>query len=230
MPHAVTHLTQSDHTLELLDERSAIAGALSIEVSGVAAMRLLLQSRRGPIAPPPPLVAGGGGDGKLLWLACGELQVWPEASRSAAQLRAGESLFLALELAVPPANHGEGEGAGAAEAGGSEDTGAGISGTCLGSGGDEGGGGEGGSGDEGGLHESDTVRLRSDRTARFDARLSLRLPAALAARQALREALSPAACLPHVEGAHRGAPQLGSPACWGWHCLRVAALPSLEVT
>ena len=85
--HASPRLTQSDHTLEMLDERGAVVGALSIEISGVAAMRQLLQSVRGPLAPPPPL-AGGGGGGELLLLACGELQVWPEASRSAASTAA----------------------------------------------------------------------------------------------------------------------------------------------
>ena len=68
-PHASPRLTQSDHTLELLDERGAVVGALSIEISGVAAMRQLLQSVRGPLAPPPPLAGGGGGGSELLLLA-----------------------------------------------------------------------------------------------------------------------------------------------------------------
>ena len=99
--HASPRLTQSDHTLELLDEQGAVAGAqdgsrwISIEVSGVAAMRLLLQSVRGPLAPPPSLAerpahgGGGGGGGELLLLACGELPVWPEASRRPIASRGG---------------------------------------------------------------------------------------------------------------------------------------------
>eukprot|EP00964_Phaeocystis_antarctica_P075848 scaffold46862_cov50-Phaeocystis_antarctica.AAC.3 len=79
--HASPRLTQSDHTLELLDEQGAVAGAqdgsrwISIEVSGVAAMHLLLQSVRGPLAPPPSLAerpahGGGGGGGGELLLRC----------------------------------------------------------------------------------------------------------------------------------------------------------------
>ena len=181
-PHASPHLTQSDHTIELLDERGAVAGALSIEISGVAAMCQLLQSVRGPLAPPPPLAerpAHGGGGEQLLLLACGELQVWPEASLSAARLRAGESLFLALELAM----------------------------------GDSG---------EGGQHESASVRLRRDRTARFDAHLSLRMLPGSAARRALCAALSPTACEQHADSALLGSSTArhpwppGAGTAWPW--------------
>ena len=79
---------------------------------------------------------------------------------------------------------GGGDGGGGRRGEGGRDDGEG--------GGDDGEGGSG-SGYEGGLHESDSVRLRRDRTARFDAHLSLRLPHGSAVRRALCAALSPAA-------------------------------------
>ena len=101
--------SESDHTIELIDERGAVAGALSIAVDALAALHQVLAGSHGPLAPAPRLARLDDDDDELLLrLGCGTLQAWPEASRNAARLRK-ETLFLCLELAVAPDEGGEAE-------------------------------------------------------------------------------------------------------------------------
>jgi len=96
---------QHDLTLELLDEAGLVAGALSLCVESAAkALGALIAAARPKMSPAAPPAAGAASDAGLV-LSLGELQIWPEASASAARLSPRGRVFIALELVSgPPAD------------------------------------------------------------------------------------------------------------------------------